>query len=416
MDNQRISNIYQSLQSSSAQYANKIALSFEGHNYSYQQFHQQVETSAKCMQYHYQIQKGDIIVLALGNRPEFCSLFYAAMALGAIVVPLSTKLKADDSMSVLKGINAKIVFFDPAYQPWLNKEQGVSSHQITLSDWQFTLRNIDNHLEHKPVSLAQVSGEDIAAIIYTSGTTGKAKGAVISHNNVLSAIQAYIDVLQLTEKDSTILPIPICHITGLSALLCLFIHIGGTIYLHNRFQASEILDAVNKQQITFIHGSPTVFILLIQEGKRRNELSGYPSLRMIACGAGHLNSGVIQQLSEVFPYAEIRPIYGLTETTSPASIFPHDVRQSNKQGSSGLAVPGLEFKICDDRNNELPKNKPGHLWLKGPMVINHYWQNPSINQQAFSNEWFYTGDIACIDEDNYLYIKDRSKDMINRGG
>lgn len=415
MSKQKINNLYQSLQLSGQLRPNKIAISFEGHNYSYLKFKQQVDVSIHCLQHHFQVKKGDILVLALGNCPEFCSLFYAAMALGAIVVPLSIKLKAEDSTSLLNNVNAKIVFYDPSSQPWLSEKQPSAQHQTSLPDWQFILRNADDRTNVQPIELPDVNHEDIAAIIYTSGTTGKAKGAVISHGNFLSAIQTYVDVLGLTEQDSTVLPIPICHITGLSALLCLFIHIGGTIYLQKRFHAADILDTVAKQQITFIHGSPTVFILLIQEARRHNNDS-YPSLRMIACGAGHLNIGIMQQLSEIFLHAEIRPVYGLTETTSPATIFPEDVRRSNKQGSSGVAVPGLQLKVCDDYGNQLPHGQPGHLWLKGTMVINHYWQNPDINRQAFSDGWLYTGDIACIDEQGYLFIKDRSKDMINRGG
>lgn len=411
-------NLYQSLQRSAEAHSEHIALYFEGHKYSYAQFHQQVKYSINCLQSGFQLQKNDVIVLAFGNRPEFCSLFYAAMALGIIVVPMSTKLKADDSLNVLNSVQAKVVFFDPAYQPWLagNNDENSKQPCVSLADWQFAIRNISHSVQQQPLSIAEVGPNDIAAIMYTSGTTGTPKGAAISHGNILHAIGAYADVLQLTSKDSTLIPIPICHITGLSALLCLFIDIGGTIHLQNRFHADEILDTIRLQKITFLHGSPTVFILLTQEAERQRHPDGYPSLRMIACGAGHLNVGLINKLTDIFPQAEIRPIYGLTETTSPASIFPSDVRGSHKIGSSGLPIPGLEFEVRDDNQQPLPTGETGHLWLKGPVVIKEYWQNPKANQQAFNNEWFYTGDIASVDRDNYVFIKDRSKDMINRGG
>ncbi|WP_211959108.1 class I adenylate-forming enzyme family protein [Budvicia diplopodorum] len=412
-----IANLYQSLQQSVNVRAEYTAICFEGHKYSYAQFNHSVNLNILCLTDSFNLQKGDVIVLALGNRPEFCSLFYAAMALGVIVVPLSTKLKSDDSHTILNSVNAEVVFFDPEHQPWLALSSTVKpDHCVSLSNWQFMLRNADNNSLPQPITKVSVKPDDIAAIIYTSGTTGSPKGAAITHDNVLHAITAYQDSLGLTCEDSTVLPIPICHITGLSALLCLFIHIGGTIHLHQRFNAEIILETINQYNITFLHGSPTVFILLIQEAEKHLKEYNYSSLRMIACGAGHLNIGIIDKLSELFTNTEIRPIYGLTETTSPASIFPQDARKSDKIGSSGLPISGLECQIRDDSNCLLTTGETGHLWLKGPVVIKEYWKNSTVNQQYFQDGWFYTGDIASIDKDNYLFIKDRSKDMINRGG
>ncbi|GKX50647.1 class I adenylate-forming enzyme family protein [Budvicia aquatica] len=412
-----IKHLYQSLQQSVEARGEHAAICFEGHRYSYAQFNHSVSLNILCLAENFKLKKGDVIVLALGNRPEFCSLYYAAMALGVIVVPLSTKLKSDDSQNILDSVDAEVVFFDPEYQPWLaSPSQTKPDHRISLSDWQFMLRNADNHTLPSPITDTAITSDDIAAIIYTSGTTGSPKGAAITHGNFLHAITAYQQTLNLTSKDSTILPIPICHITGLSALLCLFIHIGGTIHLHQRFNADEILKAISQYEITFLHGSPTVFILLTQEAEKHLTEYHYSSLRMIACGAGHLNIGIINKLSELFPNTEIRPIYGLTETTSPASIFPLDARESNKVGSSGLPIAGLECQIRDDSNRLLTTNEIGHLWLRGPVVIKEYWKNPQANQQYFQDGWFYTGDIASLDSDNYLFIKDRSKDMINRGG
>ncbi|GKX55449.1 AMP-dependent ligase [Leminorella grimontii] len=413
-----VQNLYQSLEHSVESRPDGTALFFEGHKYSYRQFQHSVQASLFCLTERFKLQKGDAIVLALGNRPEFCFLFYAAMALGVVVVPLSTKLKSDDSMTVLESVDAKVVFYDPDSQPWLSTiaSETQKSLRVSLSNWQFMVRNVDNQAVERSRPQTAVNADDVAAIIYTSGTTGSPKGAAITHSNFLHAINAYRLALGLNENDSTVLPIPICHITGLSALLCLFVHIGGTIHLHQRFSADEILRAIEQHGITFLHGSPTVFILLTQEAEKHEKSYDYASLRMIACGAGHLNTGIIGRLSALFPHTEIRPIYGLTETTSPASIFPMDVRRSDKIGSSGLPIPGLECQIRDDGGRPLSAGETGHLWLKGPVVIKRYWNNEKVNRQYFNNGWFYTGDIASIDKDNYLFIKDRSKDMINRGG
>lgn len=417
MQQPEITHLYQSLQRSVNRRAEHTAIYFEGHKYSYNQLNHNVNLSTACLKTRFNLSKGDVIVLALGNRPEFCALFYAAMALGIIVVPLSTKLKSEDSHIILASVNAKAVFYDPSSQPWMATLETVgNSPLLSLAEWQLMLSNADDQRVSQPVQVAAITPDDIAAIIYTSGTTGSPKGVALTHGNLIAAITAYQHTLQLTEQDSAILPIPICHITGLSALLCLFIHLGGTLHLQQRFNAEEILKTVSSHKITFLHGSPTVFILLLQEAEKHSHERDYASLRMIACGAGHLNQGIIERLAQLFPATEIRPIYGLTETSSPASIFPVDVRSSDKIGSSGLPIPGLHCQIRDDNHRVLAAGEIGHLWLKGPVVVSQYWQNPAANQQFFHDGWFYTGDIACLDQDNYLYIKDRSKDMINRGG
>ncbi|MBC3219418.1 class I adenylate-forming enzyme family protein [Serratia fonticola] len=417
MQQAKITHLYQSLQQSVNRRAEHTALFFEGHKYSYNQLNHNVNLSSACLKESFNLAKGDVIVLALGNRPEFCSLFYAAMALGIIVVPLSTKLKSQDSHIILSSVNAKAVFYDPNSQPWMATLEPVQQSQVvSLADWQLMLSNADDQKVIQPVEPAAIVADDIAAIIYTSGTTGSPKGAALTHGNFIAAVTAYQQALKLTEQDSAILPIPICHITGLSALLCLFFHLGGTLHLQQRFNAEEILKTVSNHHITFLHGSPTVFILLLQEAEKYPQAGDYSSLRMIACGAGHLNVGIIERLAQLFPATEIRPIYGLTETSSPASIFPVDVRSSDKIGSSGLPIPGLSCQIRDDNLQVLAAGEIGHLWLKGPVVMSQYWKNPAANQQFFHDGWFYTGDIACLDQNNYLYIKDRSKDMINRGG
>lgn len=405
-------NLYITLQQAVSNNPSKIAIFYNEHKYSYQFFLNSVNLACCILQRHFKLSKGDIIVLALGNRPEFCTLFYAAMALGIIAVPLNTKLKAEDGISILQSVKANVIFHEDEKQHWI--EECQLGETLSLSKWQFLFRNFDNN--NQKIDSDNVNLLDTAAIIYTSGTTGSPKGAVITHGNFIAAMEAYQCALGLTSNDSSILATPIYNITGLSALLCLFIYIGGTLHLHNRFSAEQVLYAVDKHRITFLHGSPTVFILLTKVMSHQQDKLNISSLRMVACGAGHLNVGTINDISQSFPSAEIRPIYGLTETTSPATIFPVDVRVSNKIGSSGTFIQNINYKITNDNGEDLLTEEIGHLWLKGDVVISKYWNNDDANQRSFKDGWLNTGDIAMIDRDGYLYIKDRSKDMVNRGG
>ena len=178
--------------------------------------------------------------------------------------------------------------------------------------------------------------------MFTSGTTGEPKGAIITTITCSARLTPIRKKnWNLTAADSTILAVPIYHITGLSALLALFISLGASIWLQHRFNAPQVITTLREQNITFLHGSPTIFILLCQAAREQsaNHPSDFPALRTIACGAGHLSDGLIKELKPCSPNTAIQPIYGLTETTSPATIFfPGDVWGSDKCGSSGQAI------------------------------------------------------------------------------
>jgi long-chain acyl-CoA synthetase len=327
------------------------------------------------------------------------------------VVPFSTKLKQAESEALVGHIAPRVVLFDATVQDWLKNTPDARA--VSLSEWQALC--LPEPLTRPPVP---VNRDDTAVMMFTSGTTGEPKGAIITHNNLLCAIDAYTQKLNLTAADSTILAVPIYHITGLSALLALFISLGASIWLQHRFNAPQVITTLREQNITFLHGSPTIFILLCQAAREQSAShpSDFPALRTIACGAGHLSDGLIKELKTLFPHTAIQPIYGLTETTSPATIFPGDVWGSDKCGSSGQAIPGLAITIRNDRQQPLPAGQIGHIWLKGDVVIREYWQHSERRPSCDAQGWFCTGDLGYLDDEGWLYIKDRSKDMINRGG
>lgn len=404
-------NLYQALHTSASRRPDNLALAFEEQRFSYRDFLRRVQQVMAKFDQQWSLRKGDRILLAWGNRPEFCEVFFAALALGIEVVPFSTKLKQLESEALVKNIAPEVVMFDSTLQHWLADIPAARS--VSLIEWQATTLP-----EPMTTWSSEVSRNDVAVMMFTSGTTGDPKGALITHGNLLSAIDAYAEDLNLSEDDSTILAVPIYHITGLSALLALFVSLGASIWLQLRFNALDVFNTVREQNITFLHGSPTVFILLCQAAKAQygEQASGSSSLRSIACGAGHLNEGLIRELKTLFPQTSIHPIYGLTETTSPATIFPDDVWQSEKCGSSGRAISCVDIDVRDDQHQSLSAGEPGHIWLKGDVVIREYWIDNEYRPSCDEDGWFATGDIGYLDPEGWLYIKDRSKDMINRGG
>ncbi len=401
----------QALSHSAARSPDALALAFEDRRYLYRDFHLRVQRAMAQLDRGWSLRKGDRILLAWGNHPAFCEVLFAALGLGIEVVPFSTKLKQAESEALVGHIAPQVVLFDATVQDWLKNTPDARA--VSLSEWQALC--LPEPLTRPPVP---VNRDDTAVMMFTSGTTGEPKGAIITHNNLLCAIDAYTQKLNLTAADSTILAVPIYHITGLSALLALFISLGASIWLQHRFNAPQVITTLREQNITFLHGSPTIFILLCQAAREQSAShpGDFPALRTIACGAGHLSDGLIKELKTLFPHTAIQPIYGLTETTSPATIFPGDVWGSDKCGSSGQAIPGLAITIRNDRQQPLPAGQIGHIWLKGDVVIREYWQHSERRPSCDAQGWFCTGDLGYLDDEGWLYIKDRSKDMINRGG
>ncbi|MBO1520702.1 class I adenylate-forming enzyme family protein [Oceanisphaera pacifica] len=403
--------LYQSLELSAQRWPDRQAFIVGDQSITYRVFLQRVKEVAGLLLHKFELQKNDKIILAIGNEISFCEVFYAAMSLGIIVVPVSTKMTSDEVASLVQQVMPSWVLCHDDHIEKYTDSLSFKSKTTTLSQWELLSSKGLN-----PVVASDVCHDDTAIIIFTSGTTGQPKGAIISHGNLLHGITSYQSAFSLTEKDSTILAVPIYHITGLAAILGLFIHIGGTINLQRKFNAKIILECIENQNITFMHGSPTVFILLCNEFKTSKTNYKLGSLKKVVCGGGHLNNGTIKTIKSIFKNTDIHPVYGLSETSSPASIFVEDLSSHNKLGSSGKAIPGVEFLIKSKDGETLTNGETGLLWVRGPVVIKSYWNNPLANKESFEDGWFNTGDLAYIDNDNYIYIQGRLKDMINRGG
>lgn len=403
--------LYYSLEYAAKKWPNNTAIAVDNNRITYREFLKNVSSAASILQFKYGLKKDDKIILSVGNEYSFCEVFYAAMSLGIVVIPVSTKLTPDEMTLLLQKITPSWILCHDNHVDKFSSASPLVSELVTLSEWQA----FDKENTPSP-SLPEIKPIDTAVIMFTSGTTGSPKGAIISHGNILHGISCYQSEFCLTEKDRTILAVPICHVTGLIAILGLFIHIGGTIYLQRKFSAHNILSCIEKESITFMHGSPTVFILLCSELNESKTTYQLTSLNKVVCGGGHLNAGTIESINYHFNNAHIHPVYGLSETSSPASIFSEDITGHRKHGSSGKAIRDVSFRITNSNSQLLPKNQVGELWVKGPVVINSYWNNPKENQTCFKDGWFNTGDLAYIDDDDYLFIQGRSKDMINRGG
>lgn len=404
-------NIYESLCNAAKKEPTKIAfVDNEDGQYTYVEFLSLVNQCAAFLKDTYQVVKGNHIGLLLYTDIDFCICFYAIAKIGAVCIPFPTKYREQEIKALIDKSYLDILIYNEDFKEWVKED---TYKKLELSN-QFNKHSLENYpLDIYPTNNYENEGsiEEDIIIMFTSGTTSVSKGVVLKNYNVMHAIISYQRILEITSKDSTIIPIPIYHITGLVALLGLFVHCQGTIYLHRRYDARKVLQCIYDHDITFMHGSPTVFSKLLE---LKEEFPRLTSLRALGCGSSYTPLTKMKEFHKWLPYTKFQVIYGMTETASPALIFPYDSPTSIYATSAGLVIPGMQLKIVDDEKQELKSGEVGQIWIKGTNVTTRYYNivSPAIDEDY----WLDTGDMGYYNEDGYVFIVDRKKDMINRGG
>lgn len=404
-------NMYQILKENALRAPGKVAII--DHNrkaYTYTDMLEMTDTLSSYLHDRYQIKQGNYIGLVLFNSIEFIISFLAAQKLGVTVVPFPTKYKEPELCSLIEKSDCNLLIVDEEYYPWVEKYEN-QSHQVLVCESKNV--NAFPFLREYPTAAInnQGSAEDVALIMFTSGTTSNSKGAVIRNFNIQHAITAYQRILDVNENDSTILAIPMYNVTGLIATLSLFLKCRGTVRIHKFFKVEQLLADIFTFNITFLHASPTIFTLMLNY---KDSFPDLPSLKTVACGSSNMPGKKISELKEWLPQMSFHTIYGLSETTSPATIFPNDASLSKYIGSSGQPIPGLSIKVINDYGEEVQYGKAGEIWVKGTNVIDEYYKQPT--DLITEENWLQTGDIGYVNKEGYLYVVDRKKDLINRGG
>ena len=415
----RPSSLVETFESSVERFPNQAALVHEAERVTYAELNEKVNQAAYALKHVYGIQKGDTVALLLMNGIPFAISVYAILKIGAIAVPLNTKLKSTELLGMLKDANVKTVISNEEWWPQIEAikdKLSINEFFITSANPPAGTVSFDSLFND---GFGQTVNEDIfeqdpAFIMYTSGTTGKPKGALITHRNMIHTCLNYTYCYRLTNFDSTLIAVPVFHITGLAAQLMTFIYLGGKIVLMSKFQPNQFLSLLEKEKVSHVIASPTVYTMTLMERDYKNyNLSNW---RVCAFGGAPMPVDTLIELKRWVPSLEFHNTYGLTETTSPATIMP-DEHQHRKIHSVGVPTPVTEVKVVDpDTRQELGTNEIGELMFKGPMVIEKYWNNEKATEESIVNGWLATGDLALIDEEGFITIMDRIKDMINRGG
>jgi long-chain acyl-CoA synthetase len=387
--------------------------------------------------------KSDRVAVLSANNPEWCMSFWGTVDAGAILVGLNGWWKTDEIIFGLKDSGAKVLIADyPRYKRIENELNELGDLKATYvinlphAEVTETVRDFDELLEDSQDELiakalgVEIDEDDPAVIFYTSGTTGRPKGAISTHRSMIANLQNtfYLAIFSsLANPGSGIIPSdgsnqmaslltsPLFHVTGCHSGLVVGLASGiKLVMLEGKFESKKVLELIQEEKITVWTGVPTMIWRVVEDPDvKKYDLS---SVRSVAYGGSPSGTDLQKRIRETFPNVKsLGNAYGLTESSSAVTI--NSGEGINKYPESvGRALPIVELKIVDEKGNDLGTNKIGEVLIKGPQIMPGYWQNEEATKESVRDGWLYSGDVGFINDEGYLTITDRAKDMIIRGG
>ena len=365
------------------------------------------------------VKKGDKVVVSLMNSPEVIVAFQAIFRIGAVIVPIMFTLSTEEARFILSDCDAEILLISRDFQDKIEMASDMPGirHIIVLGAEAEGPRTISyeklvrQHSEE--LEMADTDEDDMALLIYTAGTTGRPKGVMLSHANLYHHATATYELWDRETPRRTLSCLPLAHMFGVTAMLIDQLNeLPESVFvLMSWFDPEEIFRLIEKYKVSGMGGVPTMYwILLTHPSIQKYDLS---SMNRVVVGAAPLPDELYRRFESEFNI-EMIEAYGLSESCSAVSCT-HSGRV-RKPGSAGTAIGQAVLKIFDDDDHELGPGQPGEIVVGGPIVMKGYYNRPEETAEALRAGWLHTGDIGYLDEDGYLYITDRKKDMIIKGG
>lgn len=428
MRQDKLMTLTEMLEESCRTYLKKRALIFGKKRITYGELNNQVKR-VSCGLLQLGIKRDEKIAILLKNCPEYIVSYFAILKAGGIVIPLNFMLKEEELKYILDNAEVSTIITSPEFMPIINclKLQLEKLKQVIVVGEKTPGTINFCHLLSEPSSLAaqglggplasekilDLNPDDVAAILYTSGTTGHPKGVLLTHGNLISNVISSVKAIKLTKKDRFLCLLPMFHSFTWLACVLAPLYLGASIAIVESVKPfRKVLRNIIRNRITIFVAIPPIYNVLSNIPVPRILVSRLlrilNPLRICVSGAASLPVEVLKKFEEKFRIPILEG-YGLTETSPVVSINPQDMR---KPGSVGSPIAGVKVKVVDEDGNQLPPNKGGELLVKGENVMKGYYKLPEETKKTIKDGWLYTGDIAKIDEDGYIYIVDRKKDMI----
>jgi long-chain acyl-CoA synthetase len=411
------SNLSTLLEGSALKRPSKTALVFKDLEYTYEALNCRANQLAGGLR-GIGLKRGDRVALRIHNIPEFLICHFAALKIASTVVPTNVMLKERELTHIVRDSEtAALIVSYPLLQEALSVRDSCASLRelIVIGEAETAGTSSLSRLtenQNKDFVTEEVSRKDVAVILYTSGTTGKPKGAMLTHANLLSNAIAMAEACACSAQDVGVSALPLFHSYALTNVVGALFSQGGTLILHERFVPEDILQSFADYDATVFYGVPTMYIQLLNHPNIHECRENH--LRFCMCGGASLPVEVLREFDSLMG-VEISEGYGLTEASPVVTQNPlHGVR---KPGSVGIPISDdIVVKIFDERDDELSTEGIGEIVVRGPNVMAGYINQPEASRETLRGGWLHTGDVGYKDEDGYVFVVDRKKDMIVRSG
>jgi len=420
----------------SIQFEDRVFIVYEDDELTYKGHYEQVIALAHALVTDYGVKNGDRVAIAMRNFPEWSVAFWAAVCAGAIAVPVNAWLKGEeldyclaDSGSVLMICDqAREQMLAPYYESLDMRAVIVARAEEPLMDGHLDLADVlAVHADKKTLPDVALDTDDDATIFYTSGTTGNPKGALGTHRNICNSLisLAFIGAqttLRLGNEipapedapiRQSLLSVPLFHVTGSHSNLVPILFGGGKMVLMYKWNVERALELIEREKLTAFGGVPAmVWQVLESPDLAMRDVS---SVIGIGYGGAPAASELVKRIKESFPEAQPSNGYGMTETSGIAAMNG-GIDYVEHPESVGTVLPICDVIIADEDGNEVPRGENGEIWMKGPNIIRGYWNKPEATAEAITDGWMHSGDIGTMDDEGFVYVVDRAKDMLIRGG
>ena len=369
------------------------------------------------------VQRGDRVIILITNRPEFAEALLAINTIGAVAVPINFRLVASEVQFLAEDSGSRAVIVEQALAPLVAEVRARSADEIAAivvgdnpqAAGPGSVRYEDEIAAHEPSAADGPQNErDLALIMYTSGTTGRPKGAMLTYQNLVAqTLNMALIGDEALDGDIKLITPPLFHIAGVGNLLpSILVGSPSVIMPTGMFDAATLLDVLESEGITSVFLVPTQWqAVCAQPGVRERDLR----LTSIAWGASPATPAILRAMAETFPNAKNICSFGQTEMSPVTTLLPgRDAVR--KLGSVGKPVAGVAIRIVDPAMEDVPRGEIGEIVYRGPGTMIGYWNNPEATEDAFRGGWFHSGDLVRMDDEGFLYVVDRVKDMIISGG
>jgi len=407
-------NLVDILELNARKFGQRDCLRYNGQSLTFAQLREQCGRAAGLLQ-SWGVGHGDRVALMSYNTPSFVIAYYGILMAGGVVVPVNHKLQAPEVDYILGHSQAKLLLIDGGLAP-VAEHLSSAVDKVAVDSEVEGLESFDAALagapEPQPVAVAQ---DDLAQILYTSGTTGKPKGCMHTHQTVLFAGITGAMAMKMDHRDILLMAMPIWHSSPLNNWFMGIQFVGGCTVLVREYHPLHFLQAVQDEKCTIYFGAPISYLAPLQMVPNFDEFD-LSSMRCWIYGGGPIAGEVATQLMKKYHSENFYQVYGMTEAgPTGTTLFPWE--QISKAGSIGAqALPMADLKVMVSESQEAGAGEAGEIWLKAPSMMKGYLDDPQATEDAFEDGWYKTGDVARVDQDGYLFIVDRSKDMIVTGG